>query len=289
MLKIQKKRIRVGVVTAAGVILSFFNSVDAAPKKKKIPIEIVYSFATVSSYLEKEDASTLFCVDVDRGLLQHPYLGSPGWYETRRRQLFKSFGNEPQGNERVEEEALVIDIFRKKDCLESNIPDQIEAIFMNSSAFTLGVSSSGVTAIPATLHSLLQQNINFERRSISSESHLLKIQSAPSEASLFYRGILFCGETIIVDALSQLFAQLNFSPKKMIFLGEDPEAIQAIGAACIGWGINFLGLVYYPAQKSLFSYAHPYSTAAELQGAEALQIISDEVAQLTLDALAKTN
>ncbi|ACZ32974.1 conserved hypothetical protein [Chlamydia pneumoniae LPCoLN] len=289
MLKIQKKRMCVSVVITVGAIVGFFNSADAAPKKKKIPIQILYSFTKVSSYLKNEDASTIFCVDVDRGLLQHRYLGSPGWQETRRRQLFKSLENQSYGNERLGEETLAIDIFRNKECLESEIPEQMEAILANSSALVLGISSFGITGIPATLHSLLRQNLSFQKRSIASESFLLKIDSAPSDASVFYKGVLFRGETAIVDALSQLFAQLDLSPKKIIFLGEDPEVVRAVGSACIGWGMNFLGLVYYPAQESLFSYVHPYSTATELQEAQGLQVISDEVAQLTLNALPKMN
>ncbi|WP_108897160.1 DUF2608 domain-containing protein [Chlamydia serpentis] len=289
MSRIKTKRIYFYIATVAGVIMGLFNSAEALPKKKKISLQIIYSFNKVLSYLENEDESTIFCIDVDRGLLQHPSLGSPGWYETRRRQLFKLFGNEQEGNQRLVEEALAIDIFRKKDCLESNIPEQLNTILVTSNSLVLGISSFGIEAVPCTLHNLLQQNINFERRSVSSENLFLKIPSTPSDASLFYRGVLFSGQHSTVDALSQLFAELNLSPKKIIFLGEDPDAIKVIGSACIDWGMKFLGLVYYPAQKSLFDYTHPYATAAELQGSQGLQVIMDEVAQLVLDALPKTN
>ncbi|ANH78224.1 DUF2608 domain-containing protein [Candidatus Chlamydia sanziniae] len=263
--------------------------IEASNENKKISISIIYSFNQVFPYLKHEDKDTLICFDVDRGLLQHRHFGSPAWYEQRRVKLTQIYKDDVEAQKRTREEQLAIDTFRKRVCLEKTIPQHFATLIQDFPCRVLGISFLGPNAVFTTIQSLLQQKLDFSQNSVSLVNFFLETFPLPSMSALFYQGVLFCARTSVEDAFQQLRTQLNLTVKKVIFLSDDPGVIRSLGAACVKQGLKFIGLVYYPATESLFSYRYPYSTAAEMQERQALEIISDEIAQLALDSLPRNS
>ena len=240
----------------------FPGHLDAAPIKKKtarVPVNIVSSFSDVLQALKKErnPSEILVCIDVDRALVQHPYLGSPAWAERRFRHHVQSSLSEEKSQERVEEELVAVDTFKVRKCVEVSLPEAFAGL-ASSSCKLLGVSSCKARA-PFYTDVFLKG-------------------SAPSATPFVYRGILFCCGLSLGGTLLELFAHEGVWPQKVIFVSDNPDLLKAIGHACMKQGMDFLGLVYYPATENMFSYMPPYSSAAELQERQALTLLSEEIA-----------
>lgn len=259
----------------------FPGHLDAAPIKKKtarVPVNIVSSFSGVLQALKKErnPSEILVCIDVDHALVQHPYLGSPAWAEQRFRHHVQSSLSEEKSQERVEEELVAVDTFKMRKCVEVSLPEAFAGL-ASSSCKLLGVSSCKARAALALAETLALQGMDFVSGSPFYTDVFLR-GSAPSATPFVYRGILFCCGLSLGGTLLELFAHEGVWPQKVIFVSDNPDLLKAIGHACMKQGMDFLGLVYYPATENMFSYMPPYSSAAELQERQALTLLSEEIA-----------
>ncbi|CAG9046511.1 hypothetical protein NVRI1_00873 [Chlamydia abortus] len=264
-------------------ILGTLTTAEAA-KKKHVPMTIVYSFDEVFTHLEKNKEDTLFCINVD-SVIQHKYLGSPGWYQNRLSKLSKRFGDFFKAKKRVAEEQVLIDTVISKECLELNVAERFAQILAECSYSLLGISSLGIESVSSTLKSLKECGIELHSRAFPTEDFFLETTQRCSTSALVQEGVLFCSTLGFSEAMKLLFIYENKMPKNIVFLTDDPEEIKTLGRECIDLGIKFFGLVYYPAAESIFSYVYPYSAAVEIQEEHALAVISDATAQLSLDSL----
>ncbi|WP_375793208.1 DUF2608 domain-containing protein [Chlamydia sp. 12-01] len=267
----------------ATVILGVLTTAEAG-KKKHVPITMAYSFDDIFVHLEKSSEETLFCINVD-SIIQHKYIGSPGWYQNRLTKLSKRYGDFFKAKKQANEEQVIIDTLTSKECLEANIVDQFSRILSECRCSVLGISSLGIEGVSSTLKSLKDCELEIRSKAFPTEDFFLETGIKCSTSALVQEGILFCGTSELSEAMKQLFIYENKMPKSIVFLSDNPEEIKALGRECLSCGITFFGIVYYPAAETLFSYVYPYSAAVEIQEEQALAVISDTTAQLSLDSL----
>ncbi|MEF9497342.1 DUF2608 domain-containing protein [Chlamydia sp. 04-14] len=265
------------------ITLGMLTTAEAA-KKKPLPMTMAYSFGDIFAHLEKSSEETLFCINVD-SVIQHKYIGSPGWYQNRLTKLSKRYGDFFQAKKRVNEEQIIIDTLTSKECLEANVIDQFSRILSECQCSVLGISLLGIEGVSSTLKNLKDCGLEIHSRAFPTEDFFLGTGTKCSDSALVQEGILFCGASELSEAMKQLFIYENKIPKNIVFLSDNPEEIKSLGRECIDFGITFFGIVYYPAAETLFSYVYPYSAAVEIQEEQALTVISDSIAQLSLDSL----
>ncbi|QVE48850.1 DUF2608 domain-containing protein [Chlamydia crocodili] len=265
------------------ITLGMLTTAEAA-KKKPVAMTMAYSFGDIFAHLEKSSEETLFCINVD-SVIQHKYIGSPGWYQNRLTKLSKRYGDFFQAKKRVNEEQIIIDTLTSKECLEANVIDQFSRILSECQCSVLGISLLGIEGVSSTLKNLKDCGLEIHSRAFPTEDFFLGTKTKCSDSALVQKGILFCGASEISEAMKQLFIYENKIPKNIVFLSDNPEEIKSLGRECVDFGITFFGIVYYPAAETLFSYVYPYSAAVEIQEEQALTVISDAIAQLSLDSL----
>ncbi|SYX08788.1 Protein of unknown function (DUF2608) [Chlamydia poikilotherma] len=264
-------------------LLGVLTTAEAA-KKKPLPMTMAYSFGDIFSHLEKSNEETLFCINVD-SVIQHKHIGSPGWYQSRLTKLSKRYGDFFQAKKQANEEQIIIDTLTRKECLEANVADQFSRILSECRCSVLGISSLGIEGVASTLKSLKDCDLEIHSRAFSTEDFFLETGIKCCDSALVQEGVLFCGASELSEAMKQLFIYENKIPKNIVFLSDNAEEIKSLGRECIDFGISFFGIVYYPAAETLFSYVYPYSAAVEIQEEQALTVISDATAQLSLDSL----
>ncbi|WP_157850885.1 DUF2608 domain-containing protein [Chlamydia caviae] len=271
------------ILVLAFAILGVLSPAEAA-KKHSVPMTMAYSFGDVFAHLEKNEEETLFCINVDT-VIQHKYIGSPGWHQSRLSKLSTRLGDFYNAKRRVEEEQVIVDTLLSKRCLEPDFAEQFARLLSDYSCSLLGISLSGSESVSSTLKSLKELGIALRSQAFSQQDFCLDTHAKCSASALVQEGILFCGASEISEAMKLLFTYENKTPKNIIFLTDNPEEAKALGRECLGWGIAFLAFIYYPAAESLFFYADPFSTAVGIQEEQALKVISDAAAQLSLDSL----
>ncbi|WP_348663860.1 DUF2608 domain-containing protein [Chlamydia vaughanii] len=267
----------------AVVIFSTWSVVEAA-QNRPMEVTMAYSFGDVFSYIGELDSEAIFCINID-SIIQHKYLGSPGWHESRLSKLSQRFGDFFKGKKRIAEEQVVIDTLIDKKCLEEHFLKEFEKLLELCPCPLLGISSLGIESVPSTLKNLKACGIDFTAQECCRENFFLDSSEKCTESALVQNGILFCSGLPVGEIIKKLFTLKNIKPKRIVFLSDDPEHIKAFGRECIEVGLTFLGIVYYPAAESIFHYIYPYSTAVEMQEEHVLTVISNEMAQLSLDSL----
>ncbi|BAE81476.1 hypothetical protein [Chlamydia felis Fe/C-56] len=267
----------------AFAVLGVLSPAEAA-KKPFVPMTMAYSLGDIFDHLEKNREETLFCINVDT-VVQHQYIGSPGWYQSRLSKLSTRLGDFFKAKRRVDEEQVILDTLIRKKCLEPNFVEQFARILSDYPCSLLGISLLGIDSVSSTLKSLKELGIELHSQAFSKQDFFLDTNTKCSESALVQEGVLFCGASEISEAMKLLFTYENKVPKNIMFLTDNPEEIKALGRECLGWGISFQGFVYYPAAESLFFYVDPYSAAVGIQEEQALTVIPDAAAQLSLDSL----
>ncbi len=197
----------------------------------------VSHFEEIKEYAQPD---TLLILDIDNTLITTAQeVGSDQWFSHRRKWYFEQQGcDQQEALERALAEWEAVQNVTKVKPVEPQIPEIVKQL--QEHFVVMGLTTRGLGLATRTIYQLLDIDIDLSSSAMTAED----IPLLNPRAILFRQGVLFTSGTHKGKALLKLFNQLDFYPKRIVFINDKSNNLREVEVACEERGIPFLGLRY---------------------------------------------
>ena len=224
------------------------------------------------------DEGTLFVSDLDNTLIRTVQsLGSDEWSIYYQKLL------ETQGKERLEalqQKSILFNEIHKVTEVKLVCPKILEVFskLKQQNCKMLGLTARNPRVLTSTLREIRSVGIEFSSDSPFSDYS----EQEKSLCYAFSQGVLFATlGNKKGDVLINFLKQINFTPKKIIFIDDKWEHVNEVVETVKKEGITVIGIRYSAADKDVFNF-NPLIADIQLKYFEE-KILSDEEAKQILD------
>lgn len=226
-----------------------------------------FHFDEIKKYLEPD---TLVILDIDNTLITPiQEVGSDQWFSHRR----DWYGLQGYSADQALEMALA-EWEAVQNITRVMTPEPITSQVVRDlqDRFTvMGLSTRGLALATRTVYQLKDVGIDLSTDSLSGDD----IPLLNPKAILFRKGILFTSGTHKGKALLKLLEQVNYTPRRIVFVNDKATNLREVEVACEERQIPFIGLRYGYLDERVKSFR---SDIARVQFEHFKMILSDKEA-----------
>jgi uncharacterized protein DUF2608 len=233
-----------------------------------------YRFEDITKY---QDSDTLLILDIDDTLLLPVQtLGNDAWFLYRVQQL-NAVGLPPtQAKEKAISEWEAVRHLTKVKIVEEGT-EEIIANMQKNKTTIIGLTTQGLALATRTVQQLNSLGIDLSLTAPISDDVFFMNQ----RGVLFRKGIMFTSGTPKGEALLKLFDQINYYPKRIVFINDKATHLQDVEQSIISKGYDFIGLRYAIGDERVANFR---SDITDIQWAYSTfaHILTDEEAEQLL-------
>lgn len=227
----------------------------------------VFHFEELKRYLEPD---TLVVLDIDNTLIAPiQEVGSDQWFNHRRDWYGLQGYSSAQSLEKALVEWEAVQNITQVMTPETTTAQKVREI---QDRFTvMGLTTRGLALATRTVYQLKDVGIDLSTDSLSGND----IPLLNPQAILFRKGILFTSGTHKGKAILKLFEEVNYSPKRIVFINDKATNLREVEVACEEKQIPFVGLRYGYLDEKVKAFR---SDVARIQFEQFKMILSDKEA-----------
>lgn len=224
------------------------------------------------------DRDTLVVFDIDNTILETTQtFGSDAWYYTTRDRWISEGMNKDEAKNKIHSQWMEIQKFTSVKAVEPITPKLIKQ------AQDQGIKVIALTARPFELMDLTPKllasiGVDLSRNSISSKDFDIKSQGGDAK---YRKGIIFCGGLKSDKGLilNDILKKLKLSPKKIVFIDDKKNNVEAVDKALTSKGLECECVRYGAADKTYKEYNQ---AIADVESEFFGKVLSDDAAKAIL-------
>jgi len=207
-------------------------------------------FKEIITHITKD---TLVLLDIDDTLLiPKQMLGCGEW--------FKGRWNEHQKNGKSSSEALEIALaefeairhLSRMNIVEPGTDIIIQEL-QQKKFHVMGFTTQGLALATRTVQQLYENKIDLSISAPWKDDHYLEVNE---HGTLYRKGVFFTSGRHKGDALFKLCKQMNYLPKRIVFINDKASQLLEVEEAAKKQGIEFIGLRYAYSDRRKASFRH---------------------------------
>jgi FMN phosphatase YigB (HAD superfamily) len=222
----------------------------------------------ITNYLEDK---ILVIVDIDNTLIEpSQQLGSDQWAFSRVVELKKSGLSDQVAFSQALAEWRFIHSFTRVQTPEITTAALIHDLQARGYAL-MGLTTRFPEDAPMTQRELRDVNIDLSRSSVTKDAVDIPLKPPVQ----FAGGILFV--TLLNkkgEALKAFLSEIDFHPKKILFIDDKLSHVKDVEEACLSMGIDYIGIRYGGSDARVAAYDHQM---AEIQRLFLYHFLSDDI------------
>ena len=231
----------------------------------------IYEVDSIKEMDKYREEGVLFLYDIDNTLVTlNQTLGTDQWFCYRFNQLLAEMDNIQDALDKALAEWTSIQYISKIHEVEKGSSEIIKSQ-QEDGIMCIGFTTRGLTLSHCAVSQLNSIGIDFTATAPVKHDLLF----LTSQSIIFRHGVLFTAGTHKGTTLIEFLNQMNFSPKKIVFINDKHKDLAQVEEGCNILGIPFIGLRYNYLDNVVKAFD---PEIAKLQWDKFFNILSDDEA-----------
>ncbi len=228
----------------------------------------IYEVSSIKEMDKYREEGVLFLYDIDNTLVTlDQMLGTDQWFCYRLNQLIAETKNTQEALDKALAEWTSIQYISKIHEVEKGSSEMIKSQ-QEEGMMCIGFTTRGLSLSHCAVSQLNSIGIDFTTTAPMKHDLLF----LTSQSIIFRHGVLFTAGTHKGTALVEFLNQMNFTPKKIVFINDKHKDLAQVEEGCNTLGIPFIGLRYNYLDKVVAAFD---PEIAKIQGDKFFNILSD--------------